>query len=82
MKRRPWDANANVRIGRAGLQGKPGAAIGSEQHMSQAQDDQWRDQFLTHATNAFEDPQRLRKEARLRQEHARLKPLVGALTCE
>jgi hypothetical protein len=50
--------------------------------MSQSLYDQWRDQFLAHATKAFEDPQRARKEACLEQEHTRLKPLVGELTFE
>jgi hypothetical protein len=82
VKRRTWDAKANVRIVLEGLQGKPVAEICTEHQMSQSPYDQWRDQFLTNATKAFEDPQRLRKEARLPQENARLKPLVGELTFE
>ena len=41
-----------------------------------------REQVLAHAAKAFDDPQRTRKEARLERENARLKQLVGALTCE
>jgi hypothetical protein len=65
-----------------GLQGKPVAELCTEHQISQSLYDQGRDQFLTQAANAFDDPQRSRKEARLQQENARLKQLVGALTWE
>jgi transposase-like protein len=82
VKRRTWDAKAKVRIVLEGLQGKPVAEICTEHQISQSQYYQWRDQFLTNATKAFEDPQRLRKEAHLQQENARLKQLLGELTFE
>jgi transposase-like protein len=82
MSRRKWDANTKVMIVLQGLQGKPVAEICTEHQISQSQYYQWRDQFLANATKAFEDPQRIRKEARLQQENARLKQLVGELTFE
>jgi len=65
-----------------GLKGKPGAERCTEPQLSQALGDQWRDQCLAHAATAVDDPQRTRNAARLAQEHVRLKPLVGELTCE
>lgn len=65
-----------------GLKGRSVAEMCTEQQISQSLDDPWRDQCLAHAAQAFEDHQRIRKEARLAQAHARLKPLVGELTCE
>jgi hypothetical protein len=43
---------------------------------------QWRDQCLAHMGKAFEVQQHTRTEARLAQENARLKKLVGELTLE
>jgi transposase-like protein len=82
MSRRKWDANTKVMIVLQGLQGKPVAEICTEHQISPSQYYQWRDQSLATATKAFEDPQRIRKEARLQQENARLKPLVGERTFE
>jgi transposase-like protein len=58
------------------------AEICTEHEIRQSRYSQWRDQFLAHAPNAFEIHQHTRKEARLEQENARLKPLVGELTLE
>ena len=80
MHRSKWDAKTTVMIVLQGLQGKPVAAICTEHQISQSLYDQWRDQFLANATKAFEDPQRTRKEARLKQENTRLTQLVGELT--
>jgi transposase-like protein len=82
MKRRKWDAHTKAMIVIEGLKGKPVAALCTEHQISQSLYDQWRDQFLAQAAKAFDDPQRTRKAARLQQEHARLKPLVGELTFE
>jgi transposase-like protein len=82
MTRRKWNAHTTAMIVLEGLQGKPVAELCTEHQISQSLYDQWRDQFLTQAANAFDDPQRSRKEARLQQENARLKQLVGALTWE
>jgi hypothetical protein len=43
---------------------------------------QWRDQFLAHASRAFDVQQRNQKQARLARENARLKIPVGELTPE
>lgn len=82
MRRRKWDAKAKALIVLEGLKGRSVAEICTEHQMSQSLYDQWRDQFLAHAAQVFEDPQRTRKEARLAQENPRLKPLVGELTFE
>ena len=81
MKRRKWDANTKALIVIEGLKGKPIVQLCHEHQISQSLYDQWRDQFLANAAQAFDDPQRTRKEARLEQENARLKPLVDELTC-
>jgi transposase-like protein len=82
MRRRKWDAHTNAMIVIEGLQGKPVAALGTEHQISQSLYDQWRDQLLAQAAQAFDDPQRTRQEARRQQENARLRQLVGELTFE
>jgi transposase-like protein len=82
MKRRQWDANTKAMIVIEGLQGKPVAQLCHEHQISQSLSDHWRAQLLAQAAKAFDDPQRTRKEARLQQENARLKQLVGELTLE
>ena len=71
MKRRQWDAQPNTRRVIEGLQGKPVAALCHAYQSSQSQSDHWRDQFLAHASRAFEVHQDTQKAARLVQEHAR-----------
>jgi transposase-like protein len=82
MHRRKWDAKTKARIVLEGLQGKPVAEVCNEYQISQSQYYQWRDQFLAHAAHAFEAHQHTRTEARLAEENARLKRLVGELTLE
>ena len=82
MKRRQWDANSKAMILLEGLKGKPVAEICPEHQISQSLYYQGRGPFLSHAATAFEAPPRTRKEARLAQENARLKQLVGELTGE
>jgi transposase-like protein len=82
MQRRKWDAKTNEMIVIEGLKGKPAAELCAEHQISQAQDYQWRDQFLAHAPNAVEVQAQSQREARLVQENARLKALVGELTLE
>jgi hypothetical protein len=82
MQRRKWDAHTKAMIVLEGLKGKPGAERWTEHQISQSRYYHWRDQLLVHAAKAFDDPQRTRQEARLPQENARLKPLVGELTFE
>jgi len=82
MPRRKWDAKTKALVVLEGLKGKSVAEICTEHQISPSVYYQWRDQFLANATKAFDDPQRTRKEARLVQENARLKQLVGELTFE
>lgn len=82
MKRRKWDAHTKAMIVIEGLQGKPVAELCTKHQISQSLPYQWRDQLLAQAAKAVDDPQRSRKDARLQQENARLKPRVGALTLE
>jgi transposase-like protein len=82
MHRRTWDAKTKAIIVIQGLQGQPVAVICNEYQISQSQYYQWRDQFLAHASDAFEAQPHGRQEARLAQENARLKKLVGELTLE
>ena len=82
MQKRTWDAKTKAMIVLEGLKGEPIAEICTEHQISQSQYYQWRDQFLTHAAQAFEVHQHTRKEARLEHENARLKRLVGELLLE
>jgi transposase-like protein len=82
MQRRKWDAKTKAMIVLEGLKGKPVAELCHEHQLSQAQYYQWRDQFLAHAAKAFEVHEQSQREARLTQENARLKTLVGELTLE
>jgi transposase-like protein len=82
MHRRKWDSPTKAKMVIQGLQGKPIAEICHEHQISQSQYDQWCDQFLAHAANAFEVNQQNRTAARLARENTRLKPLGGELTLE
>jgi transposase len=82
MHRRKWDAQTKALIVLEGPKGKPVAEICAEHQISQSQYDQWRDQFLVNAANAFEVHQQTRREAHLAQEHSQLKRLVGEPTLE
>jgi transposase-like protein len=82
MKKRPWDTKTKAMIVIEGLKGKSVAEICTEHQISQSLYDQWRDQFLAHAAQAFEAHQHTRTAAHLVQENARLKTLVGELTLE
>ena len=82
MQKRKWDAKTKAMIVMKGLKGKPVTELCTEHQISQSLYYQWRDQFLAHAAQAFEVHQHTRKEARLEQENARLKNLVGELLLE
>jgi transposase-like protein len=82
MQRRKWDAKTQAVIVLEGLKGKPVVELCTEHQISQAHYYQWRDQFLAHASNAFEVHEQSQREARLARENARLKTLVGELTLE
>ena len=73
MHRRKWDAKTKAMLVLEGLKGKPVAEICTEHQISQSQYYQWRDQFLAHASKAFEVHHDHHKEARLERENARLK---------
>jgi transposase-like protein len=82
MKKRQWDARTKALIVIEGLKGTSVAELCNEHQISQSLYYQWRDQFLANAAQAFEVHQHTRKEARLEQENAQLKKLVGELTLE
>ena len=65
-----------------GLQAIPEAEICHEHKSSQSKYYQGHDQVLARAAHAFEAQQHIRTEARLAQENARLKTLVGEFTLE
>lgn len=71
MPLRKWDAKTKAMIVLEGLKGKPVAELCAEHQISQAQYDQWREQFLAHVP-----------QASLARENVRLKTLVGELTLE
>jgi transposase-like protein len=82
MQKRKWDSETKAMIVVEGLKGKPVAELCTAHQINQSQYDQWRDQFLAHAANAFEVHPHTRKEARLEQENTRPKKLVGELLLE
>jgi hypothetical protein len=63
-----------------GLRGKSGAQSCPAHEIRQAPYDQWRDQLVAHAAQAFASHQHTRRDAQLEHEHGRLKKLVGART--
>jgi len=77
MQRRQWEANTNAMIVLEGLNGNPVVELCTEYQISQAQSYQWRDQWLAHASKAFEGHEQSQREARLARENARLHTLVG-----
>jgi transposase-like protein len=82
MHRGKWDATTKALMVLEGLKGKPVAEIYTEHQISQSLYDQWRDQYLANAAQAFESQQQGRREARLERENARLEKLVGELLLE
>ncbi len=82
MKRRKWDSKTKATAVLEGLKGKPVAAIYQDYQISQGQYYQWRDQFLSHATKAFEVEQQSQREQRLQQENTGHKQVVAELTLE
>jgi hypothetical protein len=81
-EKRRWDTKTNAMIVIEGRKGQSVAEICTAHQIRQSLYDQGRDQFLAHAAKAFAVHQHTRKEARLGQENARLKQLVGELTLE
>ena len=76
MKIWQWDANARIVL--EGLQGKSIAALCNKYHINQSQYDQWRDQLLANASQAFKVHQDARKEVRLRGRMPVKDPCRGA----
>ena len=82
MKRRKWTNDQKTLIILSGLKGQPISEIFAEHGICQSQYYQWRDQFISNASKAFEAPKATRTEERLHRENKRLKGLVGELTLE
>lgn len=80
MKRRKWKAETKTLVVLEGLKGRSIAELCNEHQISQAQYYQWREQFLSNATQAFETKQADAKVERLSRENEKLKALVGELT--
>ena len=82
MPRRKWDARTKALIVLQGLKGTPVSTLCTEHQISQAQYYAWRDQFLAHASNAFDVHQHADQVQRLERENSRLKRVVADLTLE
>ncbi|MEH6633795.1 MAG: transposase [Halopseudomonas aestusnigri] len=82
MKRRKWTSEMKSLIVLSGLKGQSVSDICNEHGISQAQYYQWRDQFLSNASKAFDTEKVGKKQARLEIENQKLKGLVGELTFE
>ena len=80
MKRRKWDAKVKAQVVIQGLRGTPIDQICNEHQISQAMYYKWRDEFLSNAQRAFEQPEK--HTAALKEETRYLKRLVGELTVE
>ena len=82
MQRRQWTNEKKALIVLSGLKGQSVASICNEHGISQSQYYQWKDQFLTNASKAFEVEKVSSKQARLESENQKLKGLAGELTLE
>lgn len=82
MKRRTWTSEMKTMIVLSGLRGQSVAEICNEHGISQSQFYQWRDQFLSNASKAFDTEKVSKKQQRLESENQKLKGLVGELTLE
>lgn len=66
----------------SGLKGQSIASICNEHGISQSQYYQWKGQFLTNASKAFDTKKVRQKQTQLEYENQKLKRLVGELTLE
>ena len=83
MKRRQWKSQEKFKIILEGLSGQIEISkLCSKYQMSQTQYYQWRDQFIKHGHQAFEQKDISKKEERLSEENRRLKHMIGELTIE
>lgn len=72
MPRRPWDARTKALIVLQGLKGTPVSQLCTEHQISQAQYDDWRDQWLANVSKVFETHQQADQVARLTRENSQL----------
>lgn len=82
MKRRKWTPDQKTKIIFEGLKGTPVGEVCSKHQISQAQYYQWKEQFLTNASKAFEEKQNQKQGERLKRENSKLKEVVAELTLE
>ena len=82
MKKRTWTPERKVLIVLSGLKGQSISKICTEHGIAQSSYYQWRDQFLSNASKAFETKKIDAKQAHLEWENSKLKNLVGELTLE
>lgn len=83
MKKRQWKSQDKFKIVLEGLSGQIEISkLCTKYQISQAQYYQWRDQFIKHGHQAFEQKHISHKEQRLEDENRRLKHMIGELTIE
>lgn len=82
MKRRKWTPEQKTKIVLEGLRGVSIGEICSKYQIIQAQYYQWREQFLTNASKAFEEKQTQKQSEQLKRENSKLKEMVAELTLE
>jgi transposase-like protein len=80
MIRRRWDSKAKALIVLQGLKGRSISDICNEHQISQSEYYRWREIFLSKMPQLFDGNDK--REARLLQENAKLKTLVGELTLD
>jgi transposase-like protein len=80
MPKGKWDSKTKAMLVLEGIKGKPVVDICREYQISQAHYYRWRDKFMAHMHQAFED--RTSREAMLRRQVNELKKVVGDLTLE
>jgi transposase InsO family protein len=69
MPRSNWDAQRKAMIVLEGLRGKPGAQSCPAHEIRQSPYDQWRDQLVAHAAQAFQDGHLLPRLQQFKAEH-------------
>lgn len=82
MKRRKWTSEQKTKIILDGLKGIPVGEICSKYQISQAQYYQWREHFLSNASETFEKKQNDKQHERLKRENGKLKEMVAELSLE
>jgi transposase-like protein len=82
MKRRQWTPEKKTKIVLEALSGRPLAEICTQYEISQALYYQWREQFLSNASRAFESSEHRREMDKLRRKTESLKGIIADLTLE